>query len=335
MKLSAFENSNFQLRLVSLERYFAAIPDRKIAEEDNVYLLPIKKCQSQLKRFDKQVVFFGVFKAGKSTLLNAILGSPLLPSRTNRATGVVTKIGYSHSRTARVIQRSSTISKHKTLDIKPDQIGQYILLDISQAISKAPEEIETVEVGLPLPLLNNGWCLIDTPGLLDNQALTERTYQQLEQTDLAVMVLAADKLLTQAEKEAAQRVHSLLNGNIIFILNRVGLIDSENLAEVIDWATTSLEGTGNKLIGKSTIFATDAKQILNAKQQSDSQQQDIDSLIAFENWLQALLNSPTGERVFLLSRLGILEYHLSKAQIYFQLQLARTSSVCNKKHWMI
>lgn len=135
MDLTNVKNNKLQFELASLERYFAAIPVGKPTAQDNAYLLPIMEFQSQLKRLEKQVAFFGVFKAGKSTLLNAMLGSPLLPSRANRATGVLTKVSYSNRITATVTRHSITSRKETTV-IKPDQIGQYILLDISQSVSK-------------------------------------------------------------------------------------------------------------------------------------------------------------------------------------------------------
>ncbi len=72
------------------------------------------------------------------------------------------------------------------------------------------------------------------------------------------------------------------------------------------------------------LLQTVSKEALNAKQQTDSMQWSLESLLVFEYWMQKLFKSPAGERVMLLSRLGILEYHLNKAEIYFKSQLTYT-----------
>jgi len=317
--------TNLQGKLASLDKYFSAIAfDYSLdLDEEKALLAQIKAARQLLWRTQKQITFFGVFKAGKSTLLNGLLWQKILPSRTNRATGVVTRISYADRASVSVIRPHLPTFHRESVQLQ--NLEQYILLDVSGKTAKAPEQIESVEIELPLSLLQNNCSLVDTPGLLDNPALTERTYQELERSDLAVLVLSAEKLLSQAERDAAKKVHEQLNGNIVFIVNRIGAIDPEEREEVVKWAKTSLAGLGNRWVGKPQIFAIDAKEALSARISGlvDRTNEHLQELLAFESWLQNLFNSPAGERVVLLSRLGILNSHLQQAHGYFQIKLAQ------------
>src|SRR5690349_19608628 len=64
----------------------------------------IQRHQNRLDASGRRFVFFGVFKAGKSTLLNALIGSDLLPARTLRATGLVTEIVHHATPQARLLE---------------------------------------------------------------------------------------------------------------------------------------------------------------------------------------------------------------------------------------
>ena len=316
--------------LSPLDRYFASVPITDAPEQVQALLQPLLNSQSVIERQGIQVTFFGVFKAGKSTLLNAIIGAELLPSRVNRATGVVTKMFYASQASASVIwQASDSTLLEKTIFF--DDLAEYILLDLSGGSSKAPKGIKEVSINLPLPLMYNCCILTDTPGSMDNEALNERSYQEIKKSDLAVMVLRADKLLSEDEKDTAKSVHELLNGNIVFFVNRLGFVDEEEHEEVLDWAKTALKGLGNPLVGQPCIFATDAKEALEAKINDGNRHSAYFSgLMEFEGWLERLLSTPVGEKVALLSRLRVLSCHLLQAHVWFQNQLTKAQATAEQ-----
>lgn len=312
-----FNKEDVVSSLSTLDSYFSSIPIKHVPEPIKVLLAPIADFQQVLRRTNKQITFFGAFKVGKSTFLNAIIGSKLLPSRANRATGVITKIGYAPQPSASVLRR--TTDNHIFEErIYFDDLTRFILLDLSETTSKSPDGIEEVIIHIPCSILEHYCTLADTPGLLDNQALTERTFQELEKSDLAVMILSADKLLSETEKDAALRVHELLNGNIVFVVNRLGFVDEEDREAVLDWARTAFQELGNSLVGEPRIFSTESRGALEAKKNGTKQGEAIDGLLEFEQWLEKLINTPVGEKIVILSRLGILESHLAKARGYFQ-----------------
>ncbi|WP_414552033.1 dynamin family protein [Anabaena sp. CCY 0017] len=300
-------NEKIESGIITLLKNLNTPPQSILYTEYQAYLTPLKEFELQLKKQNKQAVIFGAFKAGKSTLINALLGSSWLPSRSNRATGVPTHIVYHHLPAAWV--------NHSQL-ISPEQIGQYILLDTSQGSSEAPDGVQSVKLGLPLPLLKNQWSLVDTPGLLDNATLSEVTLQQLQQADLAIVVLLASKLLAEAEREVIQQVNTLLKGNLVIIINQIDQIDLEERELLISWANSCLTGIGNRLVGFPALFTTAAKAWLK-----QDEPEMLETRIAFQNHMKMIFYELLGNRVALLSRLSILESHLQERTAYFKIQL--------------
>jgi hypothetical protein len=129
------------------------------------------------------------------------------------------------------------------------------------------------------------------------------------------MVLSADKVLSSRERDAARSIHDLLNGNVVFVLNRLDMVEEGDREEVLDWTCTALQGAGNELVGMPRIFATAAKGASGIGQEGND-------LAAFRQWLAELLSTSTGDRVAVLSRLGILEQQLCELDASIRMELA-------------
>jgi GTPase Era involved in 16S rRNA processing len=318
--------------IAALSRFFP-VPSDKLPKKAKEALVPIEAFDWNLTltRAERQVVFFGAFKAGKSTILNAVIGSPLLPSRANRATGVITRIKYGTEQAATVVLRTPQ-NIIWIVDISFDDIARYILLDTSQGDSRKMEGVEEVSIQTPVEIIKNRCTLVDTPGLMDNEELTERSFQELERADLAVMVLSADKLLSSREKEAAQRVNEMLNGNIVFIVNRVNLVDSEDRNEIIEHARHVLSAMGNSIVGQPRVFVMGEEVLAHRRSNGNGSKvtppgsRKGKGLKEFKSWMENLLGSPEGERMILLSRLGLLHDHVRKAKEVFDHQLKQANT---------
>jgi len=269
-----------------------------------------------LQRQTVNITFFGTFKAGKSTLINAIMGENLLPSRANRATGVITKIRYHHQKAACVFERGNL---RKPYLIPYEDIAKYLLLDISQGKSSAPKDIQLVEIGLCHPILKGNRVFVDTPGLRDTKELTQITFKELAKADLAVMVLKAGQILSEDDKKVAKLFNNALNGNLIFIINRLDEIDKEeeDPSEVIEWAIADLEklSLGNSIVGKPRVYATEAKNTLLARQEGiQSLAKSTDGILEFELWLDQFLKSKKVFQLISSSRLGVIDKLLQQLQ---------------------
>jgi predicted GTPase len=138
------------------------------------------------------VACIGQFKRGKSTLLNALLGDRILPTGVLPLTTVPTVVRYGASRRARV-----RFGGGAWTDVEPQHLAQYVSEDLNPENKK---NVDGVEVFSPNPLLADGMCFVDTPGLGSVFAgNTAATHAFVPHIDAAIIVVGADPPITGEE----------------------------------------------------------------------------------------------------------------------------------------
>jgi hypothetical protein len=102
------------------------------------------------------VVVLGEFKAGKSSLVNAIVGADVCPVDVDLATAVPTIVEHAPEPVARVARRGpdDTITRE---DVDPLTAAELIRADEPDLVG--------VSIGLPRRLLAEGVVIVDTPGV--------------------------------------------------------------------------------------------------------------------------------------------------------------------------
>jgi hypothetical protein len=153
------------------------------------------------------VACIGQFKRGKSTLLNALVGDSVLPTGVVPITAVPTVLRYGEKRSARVRFQGGTWT-----DLAPEELMQYVSEEHNPENAKS---VAGVEVFVPSPLLADGMCLVDTPGLgsifAGNTAATQAFVPQI---DAAIILVGADPPIAGEElalvEEVGKHVRQLL-----------------------------------------------------------------------------------------------------------------------------
>lgn len=130
---------------------------RGIAEyvNDEAALILIDQLKKRLDMHEYFLPFIGQFSAGKSKLINRIIGRDILPTKRKETTAFLTYIYYSPSETAQLEYVDGTVEQVAIPDIKT--------LDNEHTQSKRP--IAGLHIGLPVELLHSGLILVDTPGV--------------------------------------------------------------------------------------------------------------------------------------------------------------------------
>jgi GTP-binding protein EngB required for normal cell division len=154
----------------------------------------------------------GQFKRGKSTLLNALVGDRALPTGVIPITTVPTVLRYGKTRRARVRYQGGSWTV-----IAPEELMQYVSEEHNPENVKG---VTGVEVFLPSPLLAEGMCLVDTPGLGSVFAgNTAATRAFVPHVDAAIIVLGADPPIAGEELALVDEVGKQIR-QFVVVLNK-------------------------------------------------------------------------------------------------------------------
>jgi len=158
------------------------------------------------------VACVGQFKRGKSTLINALIGEPILPVGFIPVTAVPTVIRYGEQRKARLKDRN--LVWH---EIPVSEVKRYVSEEHNSENSKG---VTGVEVFVPSQLLSTGMCLVDTPGLGSVFAgNTAATRDFIPHIDAVLVVLGADPPLAGDELATVEVVARNVQ-ELIVVLNK-------------------------------------------------------------------------------------------------------------------
>ncbi len=169
------------------------------------------------------VACLGQFKRGKSTLLNALVGDPILPTGVTPVTAVVTVLRHGTTRAARV--------RHASGDWQPIDPAMLRAYVSEQENPENAKQVAAVEVFVPSRLLAGGMCLVDTPGLGSVFAgNTEATRAFVPHIDAALVVLGADPPISAEELALVEDVAAQVDV-LIFVLTKADRLSDAERAE--------------------------------------------------------------------------------------------------------
>ncbi|MFC5061583.1 dynamin family protein [Actinomycetospora atypica] len=162
------------------------------------------------------VVAVGEKKRGKSSLINALVGTPgLLPVDVDVATSVHVTVDHAPVPSARVYDGSAPEGRALGLH----EVAEYAALDPATGRTRH-EGVNQVEVFSPSPLLARGLTLIDTPGVgglsAGHAAVTLAT---LDRADALLFVVSGHSELTASELSFLERATARISV-VLFVLTQ-------------------------------------------------------------------------------------------------------------------
>ncbi|MBI3983411.1 MAG: dynamin family protein [Gemmatimonadetes bacterium] len=167
------------------------------------------------------VACVGEFKRGKTTLINALLGTSILPTGVPPVTAVPTIVRYGEP-AARVYRPGAWSA------INPSDIASYVTQERNPDNTRG---IAGIEVYLLHPLLRDGLCLVDTPGLGSVfEANTATTREFLPHVDAAIVLLGADPPISADELRFAEDLAKHV-GTLLFVMNKADRTPDAERAE--------------------------------------------------------------------------------------------------------
>lgn len=258
----------------SKSKLLTAIDNLSQSVESTTLLGKLTNIPQKLENQSFSIGITGVMNAGKSTMLNALLGKKVLGTSIIPETANLTLIKYAKEPYAVVnfwsakewqkIEESATslksieafvsgtkhhfgenfatfiTEKGKKQTIKEQDLSLYTSAKHSD---KKCNLVKSVELFTDLKFVKEGVVIVDTPGLDDPVIQREEiTLEYLEQCDLLIHLMNVAQACTQ--KDIDFIIDALLYRNIaqlLIVLTRIDAVSEEALQEVIAYTKMSIE----------------------------------------------------------------------------------------------
>ncbi|XP_062578134.1 uncharacterized protein LOC134240036 [Saccostrea cucullata] len=140
----------------------------EMTKEYNGYISTVMKYRRQLERRHCPIVVAGETGAGKSSLLNLIMGEHVLPRQVVGSTFTICQIFNSATKRMEVIKTNGERTFLK--DVTEAQLSKYINVDRS---GESVEKYKEIDIYWPLPMLQEHATIVETPGIRGNEEMTE------------------------------------------------------------------------------------------------------------------------------------------------------------------
>ncbi|HAX86995.1 MAG TPA: dynamin family protein [Cyanobacteria bacterium UBA11370] len=158
----------------------------------------IRKLRTQEKQIrarldsDFSLVVVGDFKRGKSTLINALLGSQVVSTAVTSETVTINVIQYGDH-----LRVEACLVDGGRVELQPDQLPSEQLLPILKGL---PKPISHLHIEVPVEWLK-GLCLVDTPGTGDiMRQFDKQVHTYLSQADVLIYVMFTPAVLSESER---------------------------------------------------------------------------------------------------------------------------------------
>ncbi len=181
------------------------------------------------------VAVLGQFKAGKSSLINSIIGKDVLPTGVIPVTAIISRIFYSP-----VEQIIINFLDGNKKEVKLSELKEYITESLNPQNSK---QVESADIALPEMEKFETIRLIDTPGLGSIFANnTETTQVWSPQTTIALIVISAERPLSEEDKKLLEQIKKF-SYKTYCVLTKADLFDQNQLEEIKNFVHSSLQQT--------------------------------------------------------------------------------------------
>jgi GTPase SAR1 family protein len=229
--------------------------------QDKTLLHDVELICKQIDDPTFRIALLAPFNFGKSTLLNALLGANVLPTKIVRTTGAAIGIKYGKVPEFVITFKTGEVIKSKN----SATLKEFAVLDKK---GRQRNDVKSVEVFYPHPLLKPGIELLDLPGTNDRKEQDSLVKDSLLQVDLVIQILDARQPFTLAEQENLRQwlVDRGISA-VVFVLNWMNTLESEDDRYEVYRDVRSTIGSFKPDLpnGLRSLYRVDAKPALDAK----------------------------------------------------------------------
>jgi len=213
-------------------------------------LTSVKSCLADQKSRLLEGVFkllvVGEFSTGKSTFLNALLQKNALPVGVRPTTAAISIIRHGNTPHA-VVRYWGAMDQHGNEITEGDSetIAFEDLTDYSTSLTFEADErskkVKIVELYIPNDYCRDNIEILDTPGLASANEHHERiTLEYLPKGNACIMLLNPTQPLSKSEREYLRVIRHYVS-KVLFVANKIDLLDPAERAEALDYMDSELE----------------------------------------------------------------------------------------------
>ena len=183
----------------------------------------LRAARERLSAGRLNLAVLGEFKRGKSTLINRLLGEPVLPVGVVPMTSLPILVEHGPRPEVEV-----ELASGEGLRLGPGDLSDYAT---EAGNPDNRRQVRRVVVRHPAPILAEGVVLVDTPGIGSaHDHNTEVAHRALAEADAAVFVFSVDSPASRAELDFLRSVRERV-GRLILVLNKADLVSDPELRE--------------------------------------------------------------------------------------------------------
>ena len=275
----------------------------------------VARIQEVLNRVENdffRIAVVGEFKRGKSTLINALMGREILPADVLPCSATLNRVTYGLNPAVKLTFKPDESGCERQETIGIDELSEYVT-KLTPDSEKRASDIKEATVYYPVKYCRDKADIIDTPGLNDDNAMTEVTMSVLPTVDAALLVILAQSPFSGYEADFLNRMLTNDLGRVIFVVNRLDEIrrpkDRERILDVVKarihkavetravelfGADTSEYHNFVKRIGEPKVFGISGGLALDAKLENDAELLAESKFPEFEEALERFLTYDRG-----------------------------------------
>ena len=195
----------------------------KLLKLDAGLLEQVQQCKDLLKTKRYTIAVMGEFKRGKSSLINALLGSKILPADATPTTATINRITFAPSPKVVVTYKDGDAE-----DVDINALGDYVTKLTDEGELRAMR-IREATIYFPTQICQNHVDIIDTPGLNDEARMTRITIEMVENVDAVIVPIHARAPFSATEKNfVCQMLESDNIHNIVFVITFIDQLDEDD-----------------------------------------------------------------------------------------------------------